>query len=63
MSYKTGHIKHNPATGEVAVRTIFHPDLFPDLVWLVATTSSGGKNANVDYVEGWDDLYTPPEEA
>lgn len=63
MTYQTGHVKRNTATGAVAIRTIFHPDLFPELVWLVATTSSGGKNATQAEVEGedWIDLYSPEE--
>lgn len=62
MAHNMSHVKRNPATGDVAIRTMFNEELFPDLVWLVATTGSGAKNADNAYVEGWDDLYTPPEE-
>lgn len=61
MEYRTGHVKRNPANNEVAVRTIFNEELFPHNVWLIASVGSGAKCAEAVYVEGWDDLYTPPE--
>lgn len=62
-NHKVGHVKHNAATGDVAVRSIFHWELFPDMYWLVATPGSGGKYAPADACASWVDLYTPPEEA
>ena len=66
MTYATGHIKRNPATGESAIRTIFSEDT-PEMIalavgWLVCTTNRGPRNAPTAEVESWDDLYTPPAE-
>ena len=58
----TNHIKRNPVTGDVAIRTIFHPDIFPDNVWLIATSGAGAKNVGADAVADWEDLYVPPAE-
>lgn len=60
--YQTGHIKRDPATGAVAIRTSF-PEV-GDLsihAWLVATKSVGAHTKITSEVEAWDDLYTPPE--
>lgn len=62
MEYKTTHVKRNPETGDVAVRTIFDAALFPGSVWLVATPGSGARTSDAASVEGWDDLYTPPND-
>jgi hypothetical protein len=65
MSYETGHVKHNPETGEVALRTIFPTDQGPQLAnmaWLVATKNIGARNASDADVADWDDLYEPPVE-
>lgn len=62
MDYKMGHIKRNPENGDVAIRTMFDEQLFPDLVWLVASTGSGARNAHSIYIVGWEDIYTPPED-
>ena len=66
MSYETGHIKRNPATGEVALRTIFPEDQgeqLANMAWLVATKNTGARNAATTVVEAWDDLFEPvPEE-
>lgn len=56
-----GHIKRNPESGEVAIRTIFG-DETPQMAamkWLVATTNFGSRYATDDGVADWDDLYTP----
>ena len=60
MDYETTHVKRNTETGDVAVRTIFDATMFPENVWLVATPGSGARTASADYVEGWEDIYTPP---
>lgn len=60
--YLTGHIKRDPVSSAVAIRTIFpetEAHLIP-MAWLVATTGTGARNATTVEVEGWDDLYTPP---
>ena len=60
--YEIGHIKRNPETQAVAVKTIFS-DTDPalsDLAWLMSTISSGAKNLPSSAVLGWDDLYVPP---
>lgn len=56
-----GHIKRDPATGAVAIRTAFdesNPQL-AHLAWLVATVNVGPRSATSAEVDGWDDLYTP----
>lgn len=60
--YAEGHIKRNPNTGAVAVRTQFPEDIeqLAGMAWLVATTNLGAKNAATGDVESWDDIYTPP---
>ena len=63
MSYATGHVKRNPATGAVAIRTAY-PDDEPDMAdhtWLTATTNRGAGFARTDQVADWDDIYTPEE--
>lgn len=63
--YQEGHVKINPETSEVALRTIFPEDQGPQLAamaWLVSTTNSGARSAKTEEVEGedWEDLYEPP---
>ena len=55
-----GHIKHNPATFEVAVRTTFQAtnDKLAQMLWLKSSPSQGAKYVGDDYVEGWLDLWT-----
>lgn len=61
MDYKTGHIKRDPATGAVAIRTEF-PEVGNLAIhaWLVATTGSGAITKITAEVDQWDDLYKPP---
>ena len=62
---ETGHVKHNPETGEVALRTIFPTDQGPQLAamaWLVATKNMGARNASDADVADWETLYEPPIE-
>lgn len=59
----TGHIKHDPDSGAVAIRTVL-PEDNPQLAgraWLIATAGSGVRSGPTTEVEGWTDLYTPPE--
>ena len=58
-TYLPGHVKHDPATKAVAVRTQFPEDVLPDLAWLVATVNLGARNAKTADVADWDDLHTP----
>ena len=56
-----GHVKRDPATGNVALRTIF-PDDDPGLsnmAWLVSTPNVGARHAKTSEVEDWEDLYIP----
>lgn len=62
-NYNTGHVKHDPATGAVAIRTVL-PEDNPQLAgraWLIATAGSGVRSGPTTEVEDWIDLYTPPE--
>lgn len=58
--YPVGHVKHDPKTGSVAIRTVFSGDQFPNMTWLVATTGMGAQNAGDRDVIEWEDIYTPP---
>lgn len=63
--YQKGHIKRNPQTGEVALRTMFPADRTPRLAamaWLVATPNVGARNCHTDEVEDWDDVFVPAVE-
>jgi hypothetical protein len=58
--YQEGHVKRDPASGTVAVRTVF-PDTqdFAHMQWLTATTGRGAHNRTTPEVEGWEDLFVP----
>lgn len=62
--YLTGHVKRDPATGAVAIRTIFPEDGSLPVVqaWLMATANQGAHHKSTADVAAWDDLYTPPAE-
>ena len=63
--YLTGHVKRNPDSGAVAVRSVLsedNPQLL-NMAWVVATPGSGSRTAPTTEVESWADLYTPPEPA
>lgn len=63
--YRQGHIKHNPDTNEVALRTVFgeeNPQM-ARLAWLIATPSMGARNAHTADVEAWADLFVPEQPA
>ena len=62
-AYYAKHAKRDPATGEIALRTIFPEDQGPQLAnmaWLVATPNAGARHAKTDEVDGWDDLFVEP---
>ena len=64
-AYKTGHVKRDPETGRIAVRTIFS-DTDPNIrerAWLGSTTYRGSFFANTETVDGWEDLYIPPDDS
>ena len=58
--FQTGHVKRDPATGRVALRTEFPANEMPDMVWLVATAHFGSKYVSGVEVDGWDDIYVAP---
>lgn len=61
--YQAGHVKRDPATGTVAVRTVFPDDEnFAGMQWLTATTGRGAHNKPTADVEGWEDLFVPEPE-
>lgn len=61
MKYETGHVKHDPETGTVAVRTGFPDEApFTAQAWLTATVRNGAHFRPTADVESWDDLYVPP---
>lgn len=65
MSYAEGHVRHNPDTKEVALRTVFSDDpanpQLARLAWLVGTTAMGARTVTTAEVEteGWVDLVVP----
>lgn len=61
--YYPGHVKHNPDTQQVAIRTIHD---FERMEWSVATSYTGSRHAPTSEVEDWEDLFVappPPEDA
>lgn len=61
-NYLEGHIKRDPASGSVAVRTYFNENnlQLAGMAWLVATSNMGARHARTGEVSEWDDLYIPP---
>jgi hypothetical protein len=61
VSFAAGHVKRNPTTGEVAVRTHFSDDTpeVAHMAWLVATLNIGARTARTSDVQAWEDLYIP----
>lgn len=59
-NYAAGHVKRDPETGTVAVRTGF-PDEppFTGQAWLTATVRNGAHFRSTADVDGWPDLYEP----
>ena len=59
-----GHVKRDPETGAVAIRTIFPENAGAQLAgmaWLVATPNVGARHYKSEDVETWDDLYVPDQ--
>lgn len=66
MTYGRGHVKRDPISGEVAVRTGFPMGDTADtrkLEWLCAGWATGPRNTETGEVDGWDDIYTPDPDA
>lgn len=61
MPYAVGHVKRDPESGEVAVRTIFPVDDYvdPEMEWLCVAPNTGPRNTSTTTVEEWDDIYVP----
>ena len=60
--YVAGHVKRDPQTGAVAIRTVYDYEESPQLekmAWQIATPNIGGRNGFPADVEDWDDLYIP----
>lgn len=59
--YEAGHVKRDPATGNVALRTIFPEDdpMMASQAWLLATPNRGAVFLRTSDVTSWPDLYTP----
>lgn len=59
--YREGHVKRDPDTGAVAIRTSFPDDeLLAGRAWIVASPFSGVRHAGTDAVTLWVDLFVPP---
>lgn len=59
--YAEGHVKRNPETGAVALRTHFADNAdFANMTWLVSSTIHGPSNVGTAAVDAWDDLFVPP---
>lgn len=63
--YALGHVKRDPMTGSVAVRTLYSDSdpILGQRAWSVATPHEGTRQVPTDEVAGWDDLYTPLDPA
>lgn len=65
--YLQGHVKRDPLSGTVAIRTMFDDDpaipVMAGQAWLTATSNRGAHFAPTSVVESWDDLYVPVGDA
>lgn len=59
MEYAPGHVKRDPATGRVALRTNFKAGELTESYWVVSACNSSATHAGTAAVEDWDDLYIP----
>lgn len=60
MTYTQGHIKRDPASGTVAIRTIWPEE--GDMInqaWLSASAGRGCQFIRSSDVADWDDLFVP----
>lgn len=63
--YVEGHVKRDPASGSVAIRTNQPVDAPPGaftkaMGWLAVSTYAGANYVGQEVVEAWDDLFVPP---
>jgi len=59
-NYGGGSVKRNPATGEIALRTVFPTNKgegLANMAWLISEQRRGIRNAPESEVASWDDLY------
>lgn len=61
MMYLAGHVKRNPETGAVAVRTRYPDDRpeFERFQWQIASPITGPKSCPTADVQDWADLFVP----
>lgn len=59
--YTQGHVKRDPVTGDVALRTHFPEDnpTLGRLAWLIGSQTMGSRHGVTSEVDSWDDLYVP----
>lgn len=62
--YLQGHIRRNPGTGEVAIRTMFaevEGSALANLAWIVSSATNGARHTKTSEVEeaGWEDFWVP----
>jgi hypothetical protein len=62
VTYYTGHVKRDPVSGAVAIRTIQpeDPDVITPQAWLLATTNLGAHTKSTTDVDEWEDLHIAP---
>lgn len=61
MTYQQNHVKREPESGAVAIRTFFdesNPQL-AGMAWLVVTSTTGARHCRTAEVADWEDLYVP----
>jgi hypothetical protein len=66
MSYRKGHIRRNPETGEIAIRTMFPEDqgsTLAGLAWIISSADNGARHSKTPEIEedGWEDFWVPEE--
>ena len=66
MAYRKGHIRRNPDTGEIAIRTMFPEDqgsTLANLAWIISSADNGARHSKTPEVEedGWEDFWVPEE--
>ena len=62
MSYDKGHIKRDPDTGAVAIRTMFPENQgqhLANMAWLIATPNMRARHSVTADIEACDDLHVP----
>lgn len=64
MTYKAGHIKRDPVTGHVGIRTVLQANqpATQQYAWSVSAHDVGSRNLSDADVADWEDLYVPPDD-